>query len=113
MATETFTWDRQAGASGKIKYRVRTAQFGDGYSQSVADGLNNEVQTWPLTFEGTIEYVTPIRDFFRRHKGSKSFYWTPPGESAPLLFRAEEVTFTSIGGGVYSMAAEFRQVFYP
>lgn len=109
---ETFTWDRQAGAVGKVDYRVRTAQFGDGYSQSVADGLNNEVQTWPLSFEGGLDYIIPIRDFFRRQKGYKSFYWTPPGEDDPLLFRAENVTITSMGGGVYRISADFKQVYY-
>lgn len=113
MATETFTWERQKGAVGKLDYRVRTVQFGDGYSQSVVDGLNNETQTWPLTFEGSLTDMSLIRDFFRRHKGAKSFYWTPPGEAGPLLFRAEEVSFTSVGGGVYQIAATFKQVYYP
>ncbi|WPH68486.1 tail protein [Stenotrophomonas phage BUCTxx99] len=112
MATETFTWERQAGAQGKISWRVIEAKFGDGYSQTISDGLNVESQTWPLTFEGGINYVKPIIEFFRRHKGSKSFYWTPPGSDSALLFRADQVTFTSIGGGVYSVSAEFKQVFY-
>jgi phage-related protein len=111
--TETFNYDRQAGASGKITYRVREVKFGDGYAQVVADGINNEVQSWPLLFEGTLAQMTPIRDFFRRQLGYKSFYWTPPGESAPLLFRADEVTFTSVGAGVYQISAEFKQVYYP
>ena len=113
MPIETFTWDRQSGAAGKIKYRVRTVQFGDGYAQVVQDGLNNETQSWPLSFEGSMDMIQPIRDFFRRHAGYKSFYWTPPGESAALLFRVEDVTLTSVGGGVYTLAAEFKQVFYP
>lgn len=113
MTIEVFTWERQSGAQGKIDYRVRTAQFGDGYAQSVADGLNNEVQTWPLTFEGGLNVIQPIKDFFKRHQGYKSFYWTPPGETAPLLFRVQNVTFTSIGGGIYSITGEFKQVYYP
>lgn len=112
MATETFTWERQAGAAGKITYRVIEAKFGDGYSQTIADGLNVESQTWPLTFEGGINYVMPILEFFRRHKGAKSFHWTPPGHSTPLLFRADTIGFTSLGGGVYQVSAEFKQVYY-
>lgn len=111
MTIETFTWERQKGSQGKMDYRVRTVQFGDGYSQAVQDGINPEIQTWPLSFEGGLAYITPIRDFFRRHAGYKSFYWTPPGESAPLLFRADNVNLTSMGGGVYSISAEFKQVF--
>jgi phage-related protein len=31
--------------------RIRTAQFGDGYAQRVADGINYLNQTWSLTWE--------------------------------------------------------------
>lgn len=113
MATETFTWERQRGAAGKITYRVIETKFGDGYAQVVPDGLNTEVQSWPLTFEGGLVEMRQILSFFKRHKGAKSFYWTPPGESQPLFFRADDVTFTSVGGGVYQVSAEFKQVFYP
>lgn len=113
MATETFTWERQSGAVGKITHRVVATQFGDGYQQVVPDGLNTESQSWPLTFEGGMNYVKPILAFFKRHKGAKSFYWTPPGEDAPLFFRADTISFTSMGGGVYQVTAEFKQVFYP
>lgn len=108
---ETFTYDRQAGAAGRIEYRIREVQFGDGYSQVVEDGINTKVQTWPLVFEGGITDMQPILDFFDRHKGSKSFYWTPPGTEDPLLFRARNVGLTSKGGGIFSVSVEFKQVF--
>lgn len=111
MSIETFTYERQAGAMGQIDYRIREAQFGDGYSQAIADGINNKVQTWPLSFEGGIEIIQPIIDFFDRHQGYKSFYWTPPGSSTPLLFRASKVSLTSKGAGVFSLSAEFKQVY--
>lgn len=111
MALETFTYQRQKGATGKTTYRVREVQFGEGYSQAVQDGMNNEVQVWPLTFEGGLAYITEIKSFFDRHHGYKSFYWTPPGAGGPLLFRVTEVSITSINGGVYSLSAEFKQVF--
>ncbi|WEU67276.1 tail protein [Xanthomonas phage JGB6] len=92
--------------------RVRTVQFGDGYSQAIPDGLNIKTQNWPLTFEGGLAYVKPIRDFLDRHAGSKSFTWIPPGELSPLYFRASEWTMTSVGGGVYQITVEFKQVFH-
>ena len=110
MATETFNYDRQAGAVGSVTFRTREIAFGDGYSQAVADGLNNEVHTWPLTFEGDLAAVQPIIDFFRRHKGYKSFYWTPPG-TPQSLFRVKTYSITSVGGGVYKVSAEFSQVY--
>lgn len=112
MATETFTWERQAGAVGKITYRVLESKFGDGYSQVIPDGMNTKTQTWPLVFEGNMAYIKPILEFFDRHKGAKSFKWTPPGEDLPLFFRASDLSLTSMGGGVYQLSAEFKQVFY-
>lgn len=108
---ETFTYDRQKGAAGKIEFRTRTAQFGDGYSQAVADGINAEMQTWPLSFEGNLETVQPILDFFRRHQGYKSFYWTAPGDTGLKMWRVGNVQLTSAGAGVYNLSAEFKQVY--
>lgn len=113
MAIETFTFERQAGANGTIDYRVREAQFGDGYLQATADGINNKIQTWPLSFVGNLAVVQPIIDFFDRHAGYKSFYWTPPGSSSPLLFKAKQVQITSNGGGVYTVSVSFKQAFTP
>ena len=47
MALERFTWATEKGAEGEITQRVRSKQFGDGYEQSVEDGLNNRSQSWP------------------------------------------------------------------
>lgn len=108
---ETFTYKRQAGAAGTVTYRTREAVFGDGYSQVVADGINNRTQTWPLAFEGSLTEMQEVLAFFDRHGGTKSFYWTPPTETDPLLFRVSNVTFTSSGGGVYRVSADFKQAF--
>lgn len=47
--TDTFNFTVDAGTSGKVTFRTRSAQFGDGYKQEVADGLNNKVQAWTVT----------------------------------------------------------------
>lgn len=108
---EIFDYDRQAGAAGKIVYRVREVKFGDGYSQVVADGINNRYETWPLSFEGNLAQMREILAFFDRHTGNRSFYWTPPTSDDPLLFRCTEVSFTSVGAGIYRVSADFQQVY--
>jgi phage-related protein len=35
MAIERFTWQIEKGATGDIKQRARSKQFGDGYEQSL------------------------------------------------------------------------------
>lgn len=110
---DTFDFQHQAGSSGKIAYRVREVKFGDGYSLAVEDGLNNRVQSWTVTVKGGLADLQAVRAFYDAQAGATSFYWTPPGEPAPLLFRAKNVTINSLGGGVYTIAAEFEQVFKP
>lgn len=110
--TETFTWKHKPGAEGAITLRVREVKFGDGYSQAVKDGINNVVQKWPLAFEGNLSEMQPIYDFLVRQAGATSFYWTPPG-GQQSRWRAAEFRMLSIGGGVYSVTAEFNQSFTP
>jgi phage-related protein len=58
--------------------RVQRAQFGDGYSQVLTDGLNAEQETWqcqtpPLTYPE----INSIESFFLEQKG-QAIYWIPP-----------------------------------
>ena len=50
MAVEIFNWSPRINPQGRTKFRVLSAQFGDGYGQTAADGINNKVATWPLHF---------------------------------------------------------------
>lgn len=112
MPLETFTWSPQRDTQGDITYRTRTAQFGDGYAQVVGDGINNEQQSWPLTFVRGTDEAEAIRDFFKRHAGYKAFLWTPPlGELG--LWRVTTHSLRPMGGGVYTITATFEQAFHP
>lgn len=112
MTTQTFTWQPTGSPSGEVKFRVRKAQFGDGYSQSVADGINNKVQSWPLQFVGKKADMQDIIDFLDARAGYQSFYWTPP-MGAQGLYRAESYSPSPQGGPVYNVTATFQQVFAP
>lgn len=114
MARETFIWThlRKPGASGKINFRVRKTQFGDGYSQRVPDGLNHRLETWPLTFEGGLELIGPIKEFIEDHEGYKAFDWTTPS-GVTGVFVVENYNFVSIGSGLYSVSADFVQIATP
>lgn len=113
MATETFTW-RASGpsAQGDVTLRARTAQFGDGYKQVAADGINNKQQTWPMKFVGNEARIHEIVAFIDRHAGYKSFYWTPP-MGVQGLYRIAQYTPAVEAGGVYSCTATFEQAFHP
>ena len=58
--------------------RIQRAQFGDGYSQILTDGVNAENETWqcqtpPLTFA----QINSIESFLLEQKGA-AISWTPP-----------------------------------
>ncbi|WQN26138.1 phage tail protein [Stutzerimonas stutzeri] len=111
MPLETFTWSPRLGATGTEDERTRRVQLGDGYAQSVVDGINATTHSWPLTFTGTPEYLQPIRAFLRRHGKAKAFLWTPPlGELG--LYQRSELSLTG-HGRVYTLAVTFETAYHP
>lgn len=62
--------------------RVLRTNYGDGYEARIADGINNDLQTWSVNFTGKTAAMTTIISFFRTEGGVTAFDWTPPNESA-------------------------------
>jgi phage-related protein len=112
MPLQQFIWVPTGEASGDKSFSVRKAEFGDGYSQAVADGLNNEKQSWPLTFTVKKSEAELIRDFFDQHKGSQSFAWTPPLGTLSL-WTVEKYAITPLGANIYRINATFEQAYHP
>ena len=113
MATKTFTWSPSLDVTGTTAFLVREAVFSDGYSQSVADGISNKSDTWPLTFVGNSAYVTPIKAFLDALQGYQSFYWTPPLRAQGLFRCAAGYTNQPHGADTYTLTATFTEVFNP
>ncbi|MHC8321127.1 phage tail protein [Pseudomonas sp. GB2N2] len=113
MAIERFTWSTEKGATGDIKQRIRSKGFGDGYSQSVSDGINNKVQSWPVSYTGTAARIKEIIVFLDRHKGAKAFLWTPPLGELGLYKCPNGYQPSHKGGAVYVLTATFEQTFHP
>lgn len=69
------------GFSKNIKPAVNIANFGDGYSQRVVDGINNMPGTWRVSFQNQpLNVILAIENFLKARQGSELFYWTPPGD---------------------------------
>jgi phage-related protein len=113
MAIERFTWQIEKGATGDIKQRTRSKQFGDGYEQSVSDGINNKVQSWPISHTGSAERIKEIIAFLDRHKGAKAFLWMPPLGELGLYKCPNGYQPSHKGGSVYTLTATFEQTFHP
>lgn len=110
--TDTFAWKSVGTPSGTVTFRVSKAQFGDGYSQEVADGINNKSESWPLQFVGTKSQMQPIVDFLDAHAGAVGFFWTPP-LGAQGLYKVASYQKAPQGGGIYLLSATFEQKFAP
>jgi phage-related protein len=102
------------GATRKRAQRIRQAQFGDGYSQEVADGINSTLDEWAnvgwdslsstdlttaramLDAVGCIDYIT----------------WTPPGEATQKRFKVTKDGYTEThpSGALTSVSFNLRQI---
>ncbi|MFZ6726158.1 phage tail protein [Undibacterium sp. MH2W] len=108
---DTFNWQPFAGSTSLApKYRTLNAQFGDGYSQVAADGINNVVNSAQLTFRGRSADMLPILSFLNAKAGVVSFYWTPP-LGVQGTYRCKDVQPKQEEGDVYSISVTFQQVF--
>lgn len=100
------------GAQKSSQPNVRTVQYGDGYSQRLTYGLNQNPKQWSLTWNVSETNADTIEAFLDARGGAESFDWTPPDGSTgkwicpqwsktiPYLNRAE-------------ITATFIQVFEP
>lgn len=109
---ETFTWLPTVDSSASVIHRIRKAGFGDGYSQSSADGINNRSQSWPVQFYGNEALIGAIMAFLDARKGAESFFWTPP-LGVQGYYQATGYAITPAGEGFFTLSATFEQVFRP
>lgn len=106
---ETFTNQPDYSAQKKLTPRVRKAQFGDGYEQRVADGLNSKLQMWSVTFKRATDEAEAIYDFLEERGAVEAFAWTSPdGYTAAWL--CDEHTLTRDNYGWSTVGATFREV---
>lgn len=81
MTGEVFSYVPSKSFTKETKPRISTAQFGSGYSQTVAYGINNIDISWKLSFVNqSISTANAIVAFLTARGGSEYFLFTPPGE---------------------------------
>ncbi len=96
----------------KTSTKVWQNDFGDGYSQRAARGLNSVSQEWSLTWSN-LPYATinSIESFFSTRMGVTAFYWTPLRGAVPLIFICSSWSREFTGPDTDSLTATFTQVF--
>lgn len=100
------------GMKRNLKPRVLKAQFGDGYLQRAADGMNTMPVTLSLQWTNLIlserDYII---NFLAARKGYQSFFYTYQDESVAKVYVCEEWDWVHNDAYTYTVAANFMQVF--
>lgn len=107
----TFTWSITTSSTANVEYKADTAEFGDGYSQDSATGLNPERQAWPVTVENYGPEIQEILSFIRAN--FLGFLWVPPLHSEPKVFKCIKWSLSNIGGDYWSLSMQFEQTYRP
>lgn len=100
--------------SKDTRFRVLKAQFGDGYSQRIPDGINTRIDSWTikwgalsktekLTVEGVLISVG----------GWGILTWTPTGETVEKKFILADGSYTTtyVNREVYQIETKLIEVF--
>lgn len=95
-----------------IMHRTLTNQYGDGYSQRAADGLNSNVDQWdvywiPVTSADRTTIVTALDAV----GGWDYLTWTPPGDVSAIKVVLKDKYTMRFVADRYQISATFIQVF--
>jgi len=107
---ETFNYVPAPGQSKSVTPRVLTAQFGDGYSQRIGDGINIKPRIYSLTFNRKMDELLAIESFLDARKGIEAFIWTPLN-STQGVWICDSWSKVDILLSVGSITATFTEVF--
>lgn len=109
----TFTYAPSFGITEQSEPRVRTVQYGDGYSQRLRYGLNTDRKTWQLRFDIRTDSETlGITNFLEARAGAESFDWTPPrGTAGKYICSTWNVEMVNYNNN--TITATFVEVFEP
>lgn len=108
---DVFTWVPSFSSTVTPKPRVLQAQFGDGYSQRVADGLNAVVDSVDLTFNALVDADADAIDaFLRKQGGVTPFLFAFPGKPQ-YGYVCQIWKFSYVEKGIKSLQCTFNQVF--
>lgn len=102
------------GTQKDTRTKTLRANFGDGYGQRGASGINDLTDNWSLVWEALpIEHINWLEFYFRSLKGYKSFSWSPvrAETEAPKRFICNEWSRGFLNDTHDNFIAKFEEVF--
>lgn len=111
MATFPFENRISQASTAELDQKIVVAEYGDGYQQRAAIGINSIFQKWSVQ----VNYLTltdrnTMVSFYNAHGRVISFDWTPPNGTAGKFVFADPLTETSTGN-LYNFSMTLLQVF--
>jgi phage-related protein len=92
--------------------RILRTEFGDGYTQRAADGLNSIKKVVDLAFQNvTKTNADAIETFFTARGGWEAFNYTLPDESSARKFIAEKWERQATGPNLFTVHVTLEEVF--
>ncbi|HEV7251666.1 MAG TPA: phage tail protein [Mesorhizobium sp.] len=92
--------------------KLNEVEFGDGYTQTTAAGMNHLRQVATLNWE-LLEPAekADLVAFLTARKGFETFTYTIPGEATALNWTCKQWSVQARPASLYSLTATFRQSF--
>lgn len=98
------------GSTTTPKIKLRTAEFGDGYTQEMPDGLNHIQRVINMKWGGLeLAQAQAIEAFFVAQGGYKSFYYQPYGYASVLKWKCKEWSVSN--SAPFAITAKLEQSF--
>lgn len=107
-----FTFTPTQGTQATYKPKMFVAQFGGGYSQRTANGINNMPKAWDLSFDNLDDYIKEqIRSFLKTAvQTGQTFTWADL-DNETLLYVCTEFSIGYTEDDDSSIKCKFEQVF--
>lgn len=92
------------------KPKVQEVVFNDGYIQTAAIGINNDMRTYnPVWTNAYYAEATYIINFLTAKGGWQKFYWTPNQETQQRCFICKDFTYKWKSGKYCDINATFEE----
>lgn len=110
-----FKWRAEVGSSRQGEFVMFSSTFGDGYSQDIPNGINNEKQKWSVKVSGYGKPGTAYTEalaFIRAQRGVP-FQWKHPNEPTIGWYKCNRYSDSDEGGNYMTLTMEFEQAYKP
>lgn len=106
-----FIWKPNYGNNHDFTPKIKEIKFGDGYEQSLRDGINNDLFKLDLIFNGRdLDEYAAIVQFLYVRKGTESFIYTHiPPFNKRKRYKCKNFSASDIFFGNYSVRATFEE----